>query len=233
MVWDASKSPGDLITSSDWNDMVGDQKGHRGRHMAGGTDEIELSGLGTADGTGIRFGNDNDFEARFDGNNNRFELYDNVNNVDVFRVAPSSAFTLVNRNLDLSTNSIVDVDLVDGVDVSSHASRHSDGGGDELDAADLAGSSGTSGQLLQTDGSAASWVDFQSGSDVSDDDSLVVSAPTNINFGGGLDASDDGDGSVTIAQAVLQGGDKISVKDNEPMDRKTGDIWVATGGELL
>jgi len=27
MVWDATKSPGDLITAGDWNDMVANQKG--------------------------------------------------------------------------------------------------------------------------------------------------------------------------------------------------------------
>lgn len=105
-MWDATKSPGDLITSSDWNDMVTDQKGH--------------------------------------------------------------------------------------------ASRHSDGGSDELDAADLAAGLGTNGQVLQSDGSAASWVDFQSGSDVSDNGSLVVSAPSDINFGNQLNVTDDTDGTVTV-----------------------------------
>jgi len=106
LVWDASKSPGDLITSSDWNDMVSDQK--------------------------------------------------------------------------------------------NHSSRHSDGGSDELDAADLAGSSGTSGQLLQTDGSAASWVDFSSGASVSDDGSQVLAQPDDVNYANALSATDDGDGTVTV-----------------------------------
>ena len=52
MVWDASKSPGDLITSSDWNDMVSDQKGHATRHSDGGSDELDAAdlagGLGTS-----------------------------------------------------------------------------------------------------------------------------------------------------------------------------------------
>jgi len=40
---------------------------------------------------------------------------------------------------------------------NSHASSHFDGGGDEIDAADLAGASGNAGQVLTSDGSAASW----------------------------------------------------------------------------
>lgn len=106
MVWDASKSPGDLITSSDWNDMVTDQK--------------------------------------------------------------------------------------------SHASRHSDGGSDELDAADLAGGLGTSGQVLQSDGSAASWVDFSGGHSVSDSGTQVLAEPDDVNFNSNLTVTDDGDGSVTV-----------------------------------
>lgn len=42
-------------------------------------------------------------------------------------------------------------------ELDSHASQHQDGGSDELDAADLAGAAGTSGQVLTTDGAAASW----------------------------------------------------------------------------
>jgi len=178
--------------------MVTDQKGHATRHESGGGDELGLGGLVAADDANVNFGSDSDFQFRFDSANNRFELFDNVNDVDVFRVSPSSTFVLRNRNLDLSDNSLVGVDLVDGVNVSSHASRHSDGGGDELDAAELAGGLGTNGQILQSDGSAASWVDFQSGSDVSDDGSLVVSAPSDINFGSQLDVTDDGDSSVTV-----------------------------------
>jgi len=38
-----------------------------------------------------------------------------------------------------------------------HATRHAQGGADEIDAADLSGASGTSGQVLETDGTVASW----------------------------------------------------------------------------
>lgn len=65
-------------------------------------------------------------------------------------------------DIDMGSNSITSVNQVDGVDVTNHSSRHSDGGSDELDAADLSGGLGTSGQVLQTDGSAASWADLES-----------------------------------------------------------------------
>lgn len=39
-----------------------------------------------------------------------------------------------------------------------HAASHKDGGSDELDAAELAAALGTTGELLQSDGAAASWV---------------------------------------------------------------------------
>ncbi|MFT4921724.1 MAG: hypothetical protein ACI8XM_000930 [Haloarculaceae archaeon] len=48
---------------------------------------------------------------------------------------------------------------LDGKADDQHAATHAEGGGDELDAADLSGSKGTDGQVLQTDGSAASWGD--------------------------------------------------------------------------
>lgn len=44
-------------------------------------------------------------------------------------------------------------------DVEDHASTHGSSGSDTIDAADLGGSSGTSGQVLETDGSASQWSD--------------------------------------------------------------------------
>lgn len=44
-------------------------------------------------------------------------------------------------------------------DVESHASTHGSAGSDTIDAANLGGSSGSSGQFLTTDGSVASWSD--------------------------------------------------------------------------
>lgn len=48
-------------------------------------------------------------------------------------------------------------------DPTAHAASHKDGGSDELDAAELAGALGTTGQVLTSDGAAASWEDADSG----------------------------------------------------------------------
>src|SRR5690606_30432186 len=45
---------------------------------------------------------------------------------------------LVGGDIDLGTNDITNVNLVDGVDVSDHASRHESGGDDELDGYNIA-----------------------------------------------------------------------------------------------
>lgn len=117
-------------------------------------------------------------------------------------------------------------------DQKGHASRHKDGGSDELDGAELAGGLGTSGQILQTDGSAASWVDFQSGSDVSDNGSLVVSAPSDVNFGNQLDVTDDGDGSVTVDSSVTF--EEVSDFTSIPSSPATGKgFTTADKGELF
>lgn len=50
MTWDASKSPGDLVISSDWNDMVTDQEG-RASHHSGGGDELDAADLAGGLGT--------------------------------------------------------------------------------------------------------------------------------------------------------------------------------------
>lgn len=42
--------------------------------------------------------------------------------------------------------------------IQDHAAQHKDGGTDELDASELAGAVGNSGDLLQSDGAASSWV---------------------------------------------------------------------------
>lgn len=72
---------------------------------------------------------------------------------------PSLAMTIrsdqgvdVHGDLSLDGNNITDVNLVDGVDVSNHAARHSDGGADEINAADLGSGAATSGQVLTADG---------------------------------------------------------------------------------
>jgi hypothetical protein len=412
LVWDASKSPGDLITSSDWNDMVTDQKGHSSRHEVGGTDEVGAAGsdtqiqfnssgsfsgsselvwdstnseltvlepggtagtdelrlydtsnaafvstpdtelvmqetgddLGTVSlklqnrtgSNGAIFQNDGvdlvDFgfvpqsggsaqwNLRFEnrsgnakgdnnrnfafgpsgsfGNNIAFFVGDveaGFNNIDHFGIGTytpqekldvkgnalldggnvllpqdSGSTTLADMSvssspsqgteqsigididgtrifkayaeadgaggvqqtaLDMSTNKIQNVGLIDGVDITSHASRHEDGGNDELDAADLSGASGTSGQVLQTDGSAASWVDFSGGHSVSDNGSQVLAEPDDVNFGNQLDVTDDSDGTVTV-DANVSTESTNTVSSNYSTSGETTIFADVSGGSL-
>jgi hypothetical protein len=73
-----------------------------------------------------------------------------------------------------------------------------DGGAKELDAAELAGDDGTNGQVLQTDGTSANWIDIPVGVDVSHDGTLVVDSAGDVNFTNGLTATDDGDGTASV-----------------------------------
>lgn len=87
----------------------------------------------------------------------------------------------------------------DGLVEAFDESLLKDGGSRELDAAELGGSSGTSGQVLQTDGAAASWSSVAyTRTDVSEDGTTVVSETNDINFGDGVRATDDGDGTATV-----------------------------------
>ena len=117
-------------------------------------------------------------------------------------------------------------------DQKDHALRHKDGGIDELDAAELAGDLGTSGQVLQTDGGAASWQTIQTGSSVSNNGTEVEGSPDDINFGQGVEASSDGDGSASVVQNVVEGGGKVFVQDTEPSATQVGDVWIASGGDV-
>lgn len=79
----------------------------------------------------------------------------------------SVAFT---GDVDLGTNDITNVGLVDGVDVSAHAARHENGGADEIDIADLAGVASVAQKTaVQLDGSLISTrttVNFQQSTNV-------------------------------------------------------------------
>lgn len=115
-----------------------------------------------------------------------------------------------NDDIDMGTNAITNVGNVDGVDISSHSTRHEnggadeinvsglsgdlsdaqdpkthasthfDGGADELDAADLSGADGTSGQYLKTDGATASWADLSISSE------FIAYEPGITQWGSGL-----------------------------------------------
>jgi hypothetical protein len=55
--------------------------------------------------------------------------------------------------LNLGSNNLTNVGTVNGVTIESHASRHTDGGTDELTAQDLGAGATTSGLLMESDGS--------------------------------------------------------------------------------
>ena len=88
-------------------------------------------------------------------------------------------------------------DLADAQDPKGHAASHKDGGSDELDAAELAAALGTSGQVLTSDGSAASWSDLDT-VDIENDGVGVVTNASIINFGTNVSVTDNGSGKVTI-----------------------------------
>jgi hypothetical protein len=45
MAWDDSQNTGDQIDSTEWNNHVTDQKGHKSRHESGGSDELNVGSL--------------------------------------------------------------------------------------------------------------------------------------------------------------------------------------------
>jgi len=86
----------------------------------------------------------------------------------------------------------------DGTDLSLDESVIKDGGAKEIDVQEFSGGDGTNGQVLQTDGSNASWIDIPVGVDVSHDGALVVDSAGDVNFTNGLTATDDGDGTASV-----------------------------------
>jgi ribulose bisphosphate carboxylase small subunit len=85
---------------------------------------------------------------------------------------------------------------------ASHASRHKDGGADELDVADLAGGDGTAGQYIRTDGADAGWSTITA-SDISDVSADSVSGAHHTKYTD--EEAQDAVGTIT------SGGDKITV----------------------
>ena len=91
------------------------------------------------------------------------------------------------------------------------------------------GASGTV-PVSQGDGSLA--MQEVGGSSVSNNGTEVESSPDDINFGQGVEASSDGDGSASVVQNVIEGGAKVFVQDTQPSATQVGDVWIATGGDL-
>lgn len=71
-------------------------------------------------------------------------------------------------------------DLADAQDPKAHASSHGSGGADTVDAGDLGGSSGTGGQVLETDGTAAGWADVSGSFGIEDGNSPFTASGTSI-----------------------------------------------------
>jgi len=99
-----------------------------------------------------------------------------------------------NEHINHSTISILaGTHLTGGGDLTSSRTLNVDETG--IDAANLSGSSGTNGQVLQTDGSNADWVDLQSGEAFS--------------FVTGMTQWADGLSNEEIEQLVLQSGESL------------------------
>lgn len=130
--------------------------------------DVDVGGGAQAQGsdTEIQFNDGGNFAGAagftYDKNNDNVQLDDNVqlqlgSGNDRQLVFDGSQLDIQGGDVGLSNNNLVRVGQVDGVDVSNHSARHEDGGSDELEAGNLAGATGTDGQVLTTDGSAASY----------------------------------------------------------------------------
>lgn len=86
----------------------------------------------------------------------------------------------------------------DGVNLTLDESVIKDGGVKEIDVQEFSGGDGTAGQVLQTDGQNASWIDIPVGVDVSHDGALQVDSAGDINFTNGVTATNDGDGTASV-----------------------------------
>jgi hypothetical protein len=132
-----------------------------------------------------------------------------------------------------------------------HASRHFDGGADELDAADLAGALGTDGQVLTSTGSTAQWEDVSGTTDtrvdVEDDGVAIVSDASVLNFAGGYFGVTNPTGSevdVSLTDASIENakldnssitiaGNSVSLGDSTTPDASDFSGADGTDGQVL
>ena len=91
---------------------------------------------------------------------------------------------------------------------------------------------GEEGTVAVSQGDGTLQMEEQKSSSVSNNGEQVEESPTDINFGDGLTASSDGDGTASVVQSVIEGGSKVFVQDDEPSATEVGDVWIASGGEL-
>lgn len=110
---------------------------------------------------GVRatFGDESDDEVsvRFDGT--ALVIEDETNNVEQVRIPLGDDLaTLVESGGQHEINVTgLSGDLATRQNPVNHSGRHSQGGADELDAAELSGANGSDGQALRTDGTSATW----------------------------------------------------------------------------
>lgn len=161
----------------------------------------------------VQFGNDNDFEIRYDSANNQWELVDDGQGV-IYKV--DAGTNIVDFMNDINFPNITGTPTFGGHDHTSGglntipnsgltnssltvgSTSISLGGSGTPEADNLAGNNGTNGQVLQTDGSSASWSTISSGASVSDDGTEVLSSPDDVNYVSGLNVTDDSDGTVSV-----------------------------------
>lgn len=95
--------------------------------------DVDLSGVGDVTGPGSAVA---DQLASYNGTSGKIIKDSGLATADVILRDGSIPFT---GDVDLGTNAITNVGLVDGVDVSAHAARHQNGGADEISVAGLSG----------------------------------------------------------------------------------------------
>jgi len=128
-------------------------------------------------------------------------LYDSTNGVNIVRAQESGAVSIPNGPVDVGD----DVQTTGGATIWDAANgqipvsrlKIKDGEAQAIDAAEFDGSAGTADQVLQTDGTTASWAQIPNAS-VSEDGSEVLSTPDDIDFTNGITVTDDGDNTVSI-----------------------------------
>lgn len=176
----------------------------------GGNSLTEIGGTTDAGAGAIRLASGSNISWRNNADSGDFGILTNASDDIIF---DAGGEVQLNNTLNANSQTISDLpapsnanDAVRKTYVDSnfasdtHASTHHEGGSDEIEASNLSGSSGTSGQVLQTDGSSLTWATISdTRTDISESGTTVVSDTEDINFiADGIGAVDDGDGTATV-----------------------------------
>jgi len=168
----------EIISRRQFGKMLGmGSAGVGGMMMFGGNaaaTTIDPGFINLDDDDDVQFGNDNDFQIRYDSANNQWELVDDGQGV-IYKV--DAGTTIVDFMNDINFPNIAGTPSFSGHDHSQAGlstipnagltnssltvgnTSISLGGTGTPEADNLAGNNGTSGQFLQTDGSTASWAE--------------------------------------------------------------------------